>query len=87
MECHSMHSTIQLMIKGRVINVPADYIPICRIAGKNPKPNNVKYLEHTYFRVFSCIKLIKFIRPGFKTCDTIVTILRTLKYDLNSTVE
>lgn len=86
MECDSMHSTIERRLKGRDINVPADYISICRSARKNPKPYNVNYLDYTYFKNFSCLKLVKSIRPGFKTGDPTVTNLRALKYDLDGTV-
>lgn len=43
MECDSMHSTIERQLRNAIINVPADYIGICKAARKNPSP----YKEHS----------------------------------------
>lgn len=87
MECDSMHSTIERKLKGRIINVPADYIPICKSARKHPKPYIVNYLNHTFFLNLSKVNLLKSIRPGFKSGDPTVRDLRALKYKPNGKVD
>lgn len=64
MECDSMHSTIERKLKGRIINVPADYIAISKSARKNPKPYIVRYLNHKFFFKFIKSEFIKINSPG-----------------------
>lgn len=87
MECDSVHSTIEQKLKGRTINVPADYVSLCKSARKNPKPYEVYYLDHTYFKDFSTLNLLKSIRPGHKVGDPTVNNLRALKYSPDGTTE
>lgn len=38
MEVDSMHASIEKKLRNKIINVPAEYIDICRSARKNPRP-------------------------------------------------
>lgn len=69
MECDSMHSTIERKLKGKIINVPADCVAACKSARKNPKPYEVTYLSHDYFKNYSTLNLIKSIRPVSGTIE------------------
>ena len=80
MECDSMHSTIERKLKRKIINVPADYIAVCKSARKVPKLYIVTYLDHIYLKTTLKLNLIKTIRPGFKSGIPTVTDLRALKY-------
>lgn len=81
MEADSMHSTIERKIKNRNINVPADYVAICEQARIIPRPYQVKYLNHSFFKNMGSIKFYNSIRPGKKTGDPTVTQIRAMKYD------
>lgn len=87
MECDSMHSTIERKISGRVINVPADYVNLLKTARKNPRPYDVQYLNHAYFKNFSKINFFNSIRPGRKTGDPTVQDIRALKYNSDGSIE
>lgn len=50
MEVDAMHSCIEKKIRNRKINIPADYVHACKIARKHPKPYDVKYLTHDFFK-------------------------------------
>lgn len=63
MEVDSMHAMIEKKLKNQTINVPAEYITICRKAKKN-KPYEVKYLNYPYFKSFKELNFYKSIRPG-----------------------
>lgn len=81
MECDSMHSTIERKLRHRKINVPADYAEICRTARKNPRPYNVLYLNHTFFKSFNHLMFVTSIRPGSKVGEETVTDIRALCYN------
>nr|CAH7752982.1 unnamed protein product [Callosobruchus chinensis] len=87
MECDSMHSTIERKISGRVINVPADYVNLLKTARINPRPYEVQYLDHTYFKNFSEINFVNSIRPGRKAGDPTVQNIRALKYNSDGSIE
>ncbi|XP_050060947.1 uncharacterized protein LOC126551490 [Aphis gossypii] len=80
MEVDSMHSTIERKVRNRKINVPADYISICKSACIK-SPYTVEYLTHDFFKSFSSITFCKSIRPGNKKGDPIVTNLKAIKYE------
>lgn len=63
MEVDSMHAMIEKKLKNQTINVPAEYINICRKA-RNSKPYQVKYLNYGYFKNFQNLSFYKSIRPG-----------------------
>ncbi|CAH1108112.1 unnamed protein product [Psylliodes chrysocephalus] len=46
----------------------------------NPTPFNVKYLDHTFFKSFKNVKMVKSIRPGGKPGAAKVNDIRGLKY-------
>lgn len=80
MEADSMHSTIERNIRKSKINIPADYVRICKKAClKNPY--KVQYLSHVFFKnVEENVKLIASIRPGKKVGDPQVVDLKAIKY-------
>lgn len=80
MECDSMHSVIERHLKQREINVPADYVEVCRNARKSPRPYKVIYLDHSFFKNYSTPMMFKSIRPGLRKGDNKVTDIRCLKY-------
>lgn len=57
-EVDSMHSTIERKIRNRKINVPADYVSLCKTACTT-KPYIVKYLTYNFFKSFSKILFCK----------------------------
>lgn len=63
MEVDSMHAMIEKKLKNQVINVPAEYITVCKKAKKH-NPYEVEYLYHSYFKNFKDLKFYKSIRPG-----------------------
>ena len=86
MEADSVHSTIERALKNRNIDVPAEYIGICKSARKKPEPYDVMYLDHTFFKTFKNIRFLKSIRPGHGKGDAKVTDIRGMKYTLNGEV-
>lgn len=48
-----MDATIERCLKNNEINVLADYIKISEEARKHPKPYQVKYLDHRFFKDYS----------------------------------
>ncbi|CAG9833313.1 unnamed protein product [Diabrotica balteata] len=81
MECDSMHSSIERKIRNREIYSPAGYIAACKSARLNPKPYQVKYLNHKYFKNFSALlNNYTSIRPGCKTGDPTVNDLCAIQY-------
>lgn len=87
MECDSMHSSIERKISGRVINVPADYVYYAKTARKTPKPYEVQYIQHSYFKDFSKLNYVGSIRPGRKIGDPTVQNIRALKYKPEGSIE
>lgn len=69
MQVDSMHATIERRVKSVRINVPADYAYHCKKARKNPKPYDVMYLDHSFFRSFKKVEAVRSIRPGKKPGD------------------
>lgn len=87
MEVDAMHSTIERKLKGININIPADYVNICKSARRLPKPYEVNYLSHNFFKNFSSLKYLTSIRPGKKVGDPTVTDIRALKYNPTGTIQ
>lgn len=83
MEADSVHSTIERAMKNKNIDVPAEYIGICKAARKKPMPYDVTYLTHDFFKKFNNIEFCKSIRPGRIKGDAKVTDIRALKYTPN----
>ncbi|KAL7373856.1 hypothetical protein ABVT39_016135 [Epinephelus coioides] len=48
MECDSVHSVIERRLKHRDIHVPAEYAAVIQGACSNPRPYQVKYVDHTF---------------------------------------
>lgn len=64
MEADAMHSTIERRVRKRVINVPAEYAYVCKTAREKPRPYEVAYLEHSFFKSFKNVEFFRSIRPG-----------------------
>lgn len=80
MEVDSVHACIERKLKNKIINVPADYISVCKEARVHPKPYYVHYLMNDFFNSYKDILFYKSIRPGKKPGDATVTDIRALKY-------
>lgn len=85
MEVVSMHSTIERKVRTKKINVPADYVTICKTACTKT-PYYVEYLTFDFFKSFYNILFFKSIRPGNKKDDPVVTEIKGLMYKLNKSV-
>lgn len=79
MEVDSVHSVIERKIRNKKINVPADYVQICKTACSK-KPYKVDYLLHDFFKKCDNIRFFKSIRPGRASGSSVVTDLKALKY-------
>jgi len=79
MEVDCMHSTIERKIRNKKINIPADYVSICKTACTK-QPYIVEYLTYDFFKSFSVLKYCKSIRPGNKKGDPVVTNIKALNY-------
>lgn len=55
-------------------------LPVCKNARKHPKPYNVEYLNHNFFKDFNKEITYKSSRPGDKVGDPKVTDIRCLQY-------
>lgn len=62
------------------INVPAEYIAICRSARKHPRPYDVTYLNYGFFFNFDDVQFFKSIRPGRGKGEPKVTDIKALRY-------
>jgi len=79
MEVDCMHSTIERKIRDKKINIPADYVSICKTACTK-HPYIVEYLSYGFFKSFSILKYCKSIRPGNKKGNPVVTNIKALNY-------
>ncbi|CAG5054524.1 unnamed protein product [Parnassius apollo] len=79
-EADSMHATIERKLKNKIIHVPAEYVGVCLGVRIHPKPYNVSYLSHDFFKSFGSLQYYKSIRPGKATGDAKVTDIRALQY-------
>lgn len=86
MECDSMHSCIERVLKKRDIYVPADYLQIFRSARQHPEPYEVVYLDHSFFKDYTKIGGYSSIRPGNMAGDPVVTDVRGLRYSPDGTI-
>ncbi|GFR99668.1 ribosome-recycling factor [Elysia marginata] len=50
-------------------------------ARKKPKPYEVQYLDHAFFKDFSTTCTLKSIRPGVKPGDPVVVDIKALRYE------
>lgn len=80
MEVDSAHAMIERKLKNKDIFSPTDYFQIIRAARTNPRPYEVKTLDHTFFMDFENFGkgAVKSIKPS-KTEN--VTDMCALKYD------
>ncbi|CAG9773409.1 unnamed protein product [Ceutorhynchus assimilis] len=83
MEVDSVHSLIERKLKNKDINLPSDYIEVCKKA-RLKQPFEVNYLDHTWFLDYSKLGYYSSIRPGQKKTDLHVNDIRCLKYEKNN---
>ncbi|KAL4718752.1 hypothetical protein ACJJTC_001895 [Scirpophaga incertulas] len=50
MSVDSMHSVIEGSVKNTIVWAPSQWITVCQLARKEPRPYNVNYLDHTDFQ-------------------------------------
>nr|CAI5841243.1 unnamed protein product [Callosobruchus analis] len=81
MEVDSVHSCIERVVRNIKINLPADYVEICKRARQIPFPYKVKYLTHEFFKNFGTIQYYSSIRPGRTVGDPVVMDIKALKYE------
>lgn len=77
MEADSVHSTIERAMRNKNVDVPSEYIGICKAARQKPEPYDVTYLYHDFFKKFDKIQFCKSIRPGRGKGDAIRAIQYT----------
>lgn len=80
MECDSVHSVIERSLRHREICVPAEYAAVIRGARSKPRPYEVRYVSHAFFKDFSQVNLYKSMRPGKSAGDPTVHDLRAIRY-------
>lgn len=80
MECDSMHSTIERKLRRQEIFTPAGYVNVCKMARLHPKPYNVTYLDHSFFKDYSTVKYLSSIRPGSRQGDPTVADITCIQY-------
>ena len=86
MEADRIHSSVERALKDKNINVPAEYISICRSARKDPRLYDVTYLNHTFFKSFDEVNFFKSNRPGRDKGDAKVSDIKALQYTPNGDV-
>lgn len=79
MEVDSVHSVIERQIRNKKINIPADYVYVCKTACQK-KPYKVEYLTHNFFFKFDNLRYFKSIRPGKLSGAPVVNDIKALKY-------
>lgn len=79
MEVDSIHSVIERKIRNKKINIPADYVYVCKTACQK-SPYKVKYLDHTFFKKYDGLNYFKSIRPGRGTGAPMVNDVKAFKY-------
>lgn len=86
MECDAVHSLIERKLKGRVIELPSDYIKATQEARNKPLPLEAVYITHDFFLDYGDQNtwVYNSIRPGKKANDPTVSNLKHLKYNFYS---
>lgn len=81
MEVDSMHSCIEKVLKRTKINLPADYVEVCRNSRTNPFPYEVEYFTHGFFKSFTPLQYFNSIRPGRSVGDPTGMDIKALRYE------
>lgn len=79
MEVDSVHSVIERQIRNKKINVPTDYVNVCKTAC-HKSPYHVEYLMHDFFKKYDHLQFVKSIRPGKVVGAPTMNDLKALKY-------
>lgn len=87
MECDAMHSTIERKLRNREIYTPGCYVDLFKTARLTPKPYEVLYLDHTFWKKISNFNFYSSIRPGNQSGDPTVHDLRCIKYNPDLSLE
>lgn len=80
MEADSIHAMIEKKLKNQKINVPDDYINVCREARRTHKAYSVEYLHHDFFLKCDVNTFYKSIRPRKGIGDPRVVDVRAYRY-------
>lgn len=86
-ECDVVHKEIEKRLRHADVRVPAEYAEVVRSARSDPRPYQVEYVDHTFFKDFSRVNLCKSIRPEKKTGDLTVHDLRVIRYNVDGTMD
>jgi hypothetical protein len=86
MEVDSMHSCIEKKVRNFKVNISADYVTLCQVARTHPRPYNVEYLTHQFFKKIDNVKFYNSIRPGRTVGDATVTDIKAIKYTENGEI-
>jgi hypothetical protein len=81
-----MHSCIEKKVRNFKVNIPADYVTLCQVARTHPRPYNVEYLTHQFFKKTDNVKFYNSIRPGRTVGDATVTDIKAIKYTENGEI-
>ncbi|CAH1989986.1 unnamed protein product [Acanthoscelides obtectus] len=79
MEVDSVHSVIERKTRNKKINIPADYVYICKTVCQKA-PYRVEYLMHDFFKKYDELKYFNSIRPGRSAGAPLVNDIRALRY-------
>ena len=80
MDCDSVHSCVERMLKKKPIYIPHDYVGHIKDARISGNPYAVKYVDHTFFKDYSDLNYYPSIRPGAGPGSAVVTDVRILRY-------
>ncbi|GFR68273.1 hypothetical protein ElyMa_003728100 [Elysia marginata] len=80
MRVDSVPTCIKTAIGQNSVYNPADYVCMMEEARNQPKPYEVQYLNHTFFKHFISSWTLKSIRPGIKADDPVVVDTEALIY-------
>ena len=87
MECDSVHSTVEKVLKHESVDLPVDCIRIIGSARKgNPGKYGVKYIDYTFLKNFKVCD-IKTIKPSRDVGAPYVVHIRQLRYKPNGMIE
>lgn len=66
MEANCIHSIVECSLKNKIINVPTEYISICRDARKRPCPYDAVDLNCDFLKKFNDTQFYKNICSGHR---------------------
>jgi len=79
MECDSVHSTLEQLVRNKPVYSPYSYVDALKSA-RPKQPYNVQYITHDFFHDFTHLRHYTSIRPGTQTGDPVVTNVVCYQY-------